>query len=199
MSDDYSAGLAAALRSRPARTVTVPGARPAAVLVPVIGGSEPALLLTVRTTTVSSHKSQVSFPGGAVDPADPSPAAAAVREAREELGIEPSAVRILGELDWIHAFVSGYVVAPVVGWLDRLPPLDPNPAEVAHTLVVPLGGLMGSARRAPGFRFDGRTYPTGGWIHDGFVIWGVTAAILDSFLEVAGGASAPSRRDDRPA
>jgi 8-oxo-dGTP pyrophosphatase MutT (NUDIX family) len=179
---DLAEQLAATLRAAPPKRLTVEGARTAAVLIPLVGHPEPALILTVRTDTVRSHKSQISFPGGSLDPGE-TPEEAALREAREELGWGEPDIRVLGELDSIETFVSGYVVTPVVGWLQSVPTMQPNPAEVARVLHVPLRELNDDIRSEPGFSYEGRTYPTEAWIHRGEVIWGVTARLLRMFLE----------------
>jgi 8-oxo-dGTP pyrophosphatase MutT (NUDIX family) len=166
---------------RPAR-VNVRGARDAAVLVPVLETPEPTVLFTVRTETVSSHKGQISFPGGSIDPGDPSAEAAALREAQEEIGLDPSAVDVLGELDTTPTFVSGFVISPFVGLLRGRPRLRPNPAEVAEVLEVPLADLNDEIRAEPGFAHAGRTYPTEAWIWRDYVIWGVTARLIRLFL-----------------
>jgi 8-oxo-dGTP pyrophosphatase MutT (NUDIX family) len=151
-----------------------------------VGGADPSLIFTLRTETLPSHKGQISFPGGSIDDSDPSPGAAALREANEEIGLDPSAVSVLGELDTFPTYVSGYVVTPIVGWLDALPELAPNPAEVARVLVVPLRDLTDEIRSDPGFAHAGRTYPTEAWVWQGNVIWGVTARVLRGFLELLG-------------
>ncbi len=171
------------------------GARAAAVLIPVVAEPEPMLLFTVRTQTLPSHKGQISFPGGSVDPSDPTTEAAALREAEEELGLAPSAVRILGELDTVLTYVSGFIVSPFVGWIDKRPSLAPNPTEVAQVLQVPLAHLTDQIRAEPGFSHGGRTYPTEAWIWRGSVIWGFTARLLRLFFDVlaeAGLADAPA-------
>lgn len=198
MSDDLEGRLAAALSShRPAR-LRLEGAREAAVLIPLYPAPEPTVIFTLRTDALSSHRGQISFPGGRVDPADPSFAAAALRETAEELGIDPSVVRILGELDTTPTFVSGYTVTPYVGWLDERPRFDPNPAEVAEVIEVPLEALNETIRRDPGFSHGGRTYPTEAWVWEGHVIWGVTARVVRGLLQVLGRAglvSPPSEHD----
>jgi hypothetical protein len=75
-------------------------------------------------------------------------------------------------------------VAPFVGWLAQPPELTPNPAEVAQILHVPISNLVENVRREPGFRHEGRTYPTEAWIWNDHVIWGVTARLLRIFLQL---------------
>ena len=182
MIDDFRRLLAATLaNSEPAR-VQVDDARDAAVLIPIVAVPEPTLIFTVRTETLSSHKGQISFPGGSIDPADATPKAAALREAQEEIGLDPEAVEILGELDSFPTYVSGFVVHPVVGWLPEAPDLRPNPSEVAEVLHVPLAELNEEIRAEPGFSHREQTYPTEAWVWNDNVIWGVTARIVRSFL-----------------
>lgn len=178
MSDDFRSRLQTALKARPGKHIPVDDAREAAVLIPFVAGEDPLLLFTVRTESVSSHKGQISFPGGSIDATDESARAAALREAGEEIGVEPHDVEILGELDSLHTFVSGFVVTPVVGWLKRKPALRPNPAEVKEVLSIPVSELGETMRKEPGFSYGGRTFPTEAWIWNGHVIWGVTARIV---------------------
>lgn len=173
----FKEALRDALHLRPAEQVPLHDARAAAVLIPFVAGPNPYLLFTVRTETLSSHKGQISFPGGSIDPNE-SPTAAALREAHEEIGLETDAVEVLGELDSLHTFVSGFVVTPVVGWLAQPPVLTPNPDEVARVLEIPVEELTEDIRREPGFSHRGRTFPTEAWIWNDEVIWGVTARIV---------------------
>lgn len=198
MPGDFETRLAAVLDAHPARRVQMRGTRAAAVLLPLVGGPEPSLLLTVRTDTVPSHRGQISFPGGSIDRADRSARAAALREAHEEIGLDPSAVRVLGELDALPTFVSGYLIAPFVGWVDGHAALRPNPAEVAEILEVPVTELTESIRRSAGFVHGGRDYPTEAWIWKGHVIWGATARILRSFLELVAAAGLTEPPGDEP-
>ena len=164
------------------------------MLIPIVAEPEPTLLFTVRTETLPSHKGQISFPGGSVDSSDRTTEAAALRESKEELGLDPSSVRILGELDTVLTYVSGYIVSPFVGWIDAPPSLSPNPAEVAEVLRIPLAQLTEELRADPGFSYGGRTYPTEAWIWRGSVIWGLTARLLRLFFDLlaeAGLAEAP--------
>lgn len=193
MPDYFRDRLRRALNARKPRRVSLADARDAAVLIPVVGSPEPTLIFTVRTETLPSHKGQISFPGGSIDP-DESAVQAAVRETHEEVGIEPEAVEVLGELDSMPTFVSGYVIAPVVGWLDEMPALVPNAAEVAEVLAVPIADLVEDIREQPGFTHRGQTYPTEAWLWHDHVIWGVTARLLRTFLVLlarAGLAEAP--------
>jgi len=196
MHDDFRSKLEAALQAHEPHRMTLEDAHDAAVLIPVVAEPEPTLLFTVRTENVSSHKGQIAFPGGRIDPPDASIAAAALRENHEELGIEPGAVEVIGELDSFPTFVSGYVVTPVVGWLAREPEITPNPSEVAEVLHVPIGELVEDIRSEAGFTHAERTYPTEAWVWNDHVIWGVTARILRSFLgrlAQAGLTSAPGK------
>jgi 8-oxo-dGTP pyrophosphatase MutT (NUDIX family) len=206
MAREFERRLREALARRPPARPHVAGARAAAVLVPVVGEPEPGLILTLRTDTVPSHRGQISFPGGSLDPGE-TPEAAALREAEEEIGLDPALVRILGELDTTPTIVSGYVITPVVGWLERRPTLTPNAAEVARVIEVPIASLTEEIRVEPGFSHAGRSYPTEAWIYDGDVVWGVTARLVRMFLGVlssAGLAAAPGPTaspwpDDPPA
>lgn len=182
---DFEARLTAALAGHQPHRAEVADARAASVLIPIVEVPEPTLILTVRTDTVRSHKGQISFPGGSVDPGEGS-LDAALRETKEEIGLDPSLVKVIGELDTFPTFVSGYVVTPFVGWLDEDPKLDPNPAEVAELLHVPLAHLNDEIRKDPGFEHGNRAYPTEAWVWNDRVIWGVTARIMRQFLTILG-------------
>jgi 8-oxo-dGTP pyrophosphatase MutT (NUDIX family) len=182
--DDFEARLRAALAARTPERVQIDDAKDAAVLIPIIGDPQPTLIFTVRTDTLPTHKGQISFPGGSIDASDSSVREAALRETKEEIGLDPSEVTILGELDSFPTFVSGYVVSPVIGWLDSAPALKPNPAEVAEILKVPIADLAEDIRQEAGFEHAGRTYPTEAWVWEDRVIWGVTARIIRQFLEL---------------
>jgi 8-oxo-dGTP pyrophosphatase MutT (NUDIX family) len=201
MTGSFEQRLRTALRERQPQLWTEEGVRDAAVLIPVVGSPEPTLVFTVRTDTLPSHKGQISFPGGSIDPEDPSPEAAALREAHEELGLDPRGVRVLGRLDSVPTFVSGYVIHPFVGWMDDLPGLTPNAAEVASVMQVPLAELSDDIRSEPGVAHGGRTYPTEAWVWNNNVIWGATARIIRLFLEClasAGLGTAPANAASWP-
>jgi 8-oxo-dGTP pyrophosphatase MutT (NUDIX family) len=180
--DEFGVRLEKVLKDKPGVPISVKGTRDAAVLIPIVALPEPTLIFTQRTENLPSHRGQISFPGGRIDSGDVSPEAAALREAREEIGLDERSVRLLGSMDDIETFVSGYVVTPVIGWIEDPPALKPNPAEVAAVLEVPIAELTEEIRSEPGFMHGGRTFPTEAWIWRDNVIWGVTARILRLFL-----------------
>jgi 8-oxo-dGTP pyrophosphatase MutT (NUDIX family) len=161
----------------------VTATRPAAVLVPIIDRSEPTVLFTVRTQDLASHAGQVSFPGGKIDPDDESPVAAALREAKEEIGLIPSLIEPLGYLDLYLTF-SGFRILPTVARVQRDFSLTLNPREVTEIFEVPLRFLMTPAnlqRRSRDWRGISREYyaiPFG----DRY-IWGITAGIVRNLFD----------------
>jgi 8-oxo-dGTP pyrophosphatase MutT (NUDIX family) len=153
--------------------------RAASVLVPVIRrGDELSVLLTVRAETLRSHKGQISFPGGRRDDTDASAAAAALREAHEEVGIEPGSVEILGYLD-DYPVLSRYLVTPVVGMIHGDPVLTPHVHEVAEVFEAPLSFLTDerSFERKLLSR-DGLNVPFFELNWKQYRIWGATAGML---------------------
>lgn len=156
---------------------------PAAVLVPVLGSGPAArIVFTKRTDTLSRHAGEISFPGGLADPEESLPAAA-VREAEEELGLAPSDVELIGALEPVHTRVTGILIVPFVGFLWRDPRFTPNAAEIADVLEFPLTDLVRVGTEAQ-FVFEGRPFQTYVYELNGQVIWGATARILRSFIEV---------------
>ena len=156
------------------REVEALGARPAAVLLPVLlAGPEPRLVFTKRTEHLSRHPGEISFPGGLADD-DEDLADTALREAEEELGLAPADVELLG--------VSGILVAPFVGILGRDPAFTPNAGEIAEVLEFPVARLA-AVRETRWLEHDGSRFPTPVYELDGHVIWGATGRILDSFFE----------------
>jgi 8-oxo-dGTP pyrophosphatase MutT (NUDIX family) len=150
---------------------------PAAVLVAITDRARPGLILTERREHLRTHAGQVSFPGGRIDEGE-SAREAALREAWEELGLDPSAVRILGEVD-TYRTVTGYAVTPVVGLIAPDLPLRPNPDEVADWFEVPLDFVLDPINQRPmTAEFRGRTrhYYQIDW--QGRRIWGATAAMI---------------------
>lgn len=150
---------------------------PAAVLVAITDRPEPGLILTTRRQDLRTHAGQVAFPGGRIDPGE-MPVQAALREAHEELALDPARVTIFGEAD-PYRTVTGYRVTPVVALVPPGLALTPNPAEVADWFEAPLDFVLDPAnqrRMTAEFRGRMRHYYQIDW--DGRRIWGATAAML---------------------
>jgi 8-oxo-dGTP pyrophosphatase MutT (NUDIX family) len=165
-------------------------ARPAAVLVPLYWkDGEWHLLFTRRTEEVESHRGQVSFPGGMLEQGDENADQAALREAKEEIGIRESDVELLGHLDNLLT-ITHFLVTPVVGTIPWPHEFSINPKEVASVFGVPLAWLADPAHLGT------RTYhipntDTQIPVHyfvpfEGEVIWGATARITLNLLNVLG-------------
>jgi 8-oxo-dGTP pyrophosphatase MutT (NUDIX family) len=157
--------------------------KPAAVLVPVIDRPEPGVLLTLRTSHLSNHAGQISFPGGKVDESDRDEEAAALREALEEIGLEDKYVEPLGYLDPYRSG-SGYLIQPLVGIVRTDFVLRINPQEVDDVFEVPLSFLMDAANHQRGSRqIAGGTRHFHAMPYGEHYIWGVTAGIIRNMYE----------------
>ena len=168
------------------------GGRPSAVLV-LLGESEPAantpggpdLLVLQRAATMRNHAGQPAFPGGATDPGDPDAAATALREANEEVGLDPAGTEVLALLPDLYIPVSSFVVTPVLAWWRRPHPVSPRePAEVAHVASLPISELVDPDNRI-------RVRHPSGWIGPAFqvrglLVWGFTAGVISTLLDMAG-------------
>jgi 8-oxo-dGTP pyrophosphatase MutT (NUDIX family) len=162
--------------------------KPAAVLIPIIDRSEPMVLLTQRTQELANHAGQVAFPGGKIDPADESPVAAALREAREEIGLAPALVEPLGYLDLYLTF-TGFRILPTVARVKPDFTLALNPREVTEAFEVPLAFLMTPANHQRQSRdWRGVTREFYAMSFENRYIWGITAGILRNLYERVYGA-----------
>ena len=159
----------------------------ASVLVPLVLRDELTVLLTQRTDHLNDHPGQISFPGGRAEEVDPDPVATALREAHEEIGLEPFEVEVLGSLP-TYTTSTGFIVTPVVGLVQPQATLRPDPFEVAEVFEVPLAWLMNPAnhqRHAFEFRGATREFFSIPWQASDasgatrrYFIWGATAAML---------------------
>jgi 8-oxo-dGTP pyrophosphatase MutT (NUDIX family) len=151
--------------------------REAAVLVAITDRPQPGLILTQRRDDLRTHAGQVAFPGGRIDPGEDAPTAA-LREAHEEMGLDPAHVRLLGEAD-PYCTVTGYWVTPVIGVVPPDLQLVPNPAEVADWFEAPLDFVLdpiNQQQMTAEYRGRTRHYYRIDW--QDRQIWGATAAML---------------------
>ena len=150
---------------------------PAAVLIALTDRTEPGVILTVRREHMRTHAGQVAFPGGRIDPGEDA-VTAAIREAQEELGLDPGAVETIGEIE-PYRTVTGYIVTPVIAIIPPDLALEPHEHEVADWFEAPLGHLLDPAnhhRRSALFQGRERHYYEILW--NGQRIWGATAAMI---------------------
>lgn len=167
-----------------------PHTKAAAVLVPVLAATEePRLVFTERSDSLSRHAGEISFPGGLVDEGEDL-ASAVLRESREELGLAAADVELLGALPPVHTVVSGILIVPFVGLLWKDPRFTPNANEIADVLEFPLADLVAAGAERE-LEHDGGTFHTFVYDMNGRVIWGATARILWSFIDLLDRASAP--------
>jgi 8-oxo-dGTP pyrophosphatase MutT (NUDIX family) len=150
----------------------------AAVLVPIVLRPEPGVLLTKRTAHLSKHAGQVSFPGGRIDPEDAHPEAAALREAEEEIGLDPAEVELIGRMP-TYVTGTGYRITPVLGLVRSDLKFVPSPHEVDAVFELPFSVLLDpAAPRREMHRSGGRMREYWVWPHPEHFVWGATAAIL---------------------
>ncbi|MBK9926219.1 MAG: CoA pyrophosphatase [Anaerolineales bacterium] len=160
--------------------------RCAAVLVPLLWqDGEWHLLYTRRTNKVESHKGQVSFPGGACDEGETTPEQTALREADEEIGLNPNDVKVLGRLvDMVT--ISYYRVTPVVGVVKWPTVFRVGEHEVARIFTIPLGWLANPSNRWQFERPETKRALIAYHPYDGELLWGATARMTVDFLKILG-------------
>lgn len=142
-------------------------------------------LLTVRTEKVSTHKGQISFPGGRLDEEDDGPLSAALRELEEECGVTAAQVKPLGYLDEAWS-IGGYRVVPVVAWLDAPPVLTLSEAEIARVIVADVERLMHpDSHRLQAFERAGRKVTMLAFDYEGDLVWGLTGGLLAALFRWA--------------
>jgi 8-oxo-dGTP pyrophosphatase MutT (NUDIX family) len=186
---------AATIRSEDFFRVPMPTdrGRPSAVLV-LLGeqpdrlpgtGPEVSVLVLERAATLRTHAGQVAFPGGASEEADQGPAATALREANEEVGVEAESVTVVAELPRLWIPVSDFLVTPVLAWWHAPHPVLPRDlAEVSRVARLPVSSLVDPANRLQVRHPSGYVGPA--FQVDGLLIWGFTAGVLGTLLELAG-------------
>ena len=167
-------------------------ARPAAVLVLLFADADgdARLVLTERFSYDGHHSGEVSFPGGKAEPGDPDAAATALREATEEIGLDPVAarVRVVGRLDEVFIPVSDFRITPILALAERLPVLAAHPGEVARILTPAVDAFLADAPIEMVERTIG-DWPIryGGFRIEGLHVWGATARILGQLGAILAG------------
>ncbi len=193
------AALETILKARKRTTLEIPEFKRAAVLVPIVLEPAPSLILTERSRELPTHKGQIAFPGGKLEPGEDA-LGAALREAHEEIGLEPGFVTVLGLLNDVWT-PQGFQVTPVLAQVSSAATLSAHPGEVARLLHVPLADLLKTAPRQeirleppvgrwpPGvsgpraiLHFDWDT-PAGTSVD----IWGMTAFVIQELLDLLRG------------
>ena len=161
---------------------------PAAVLVPMVERQcGVRIVLTRRTDHLRDHAGQISFPGGRIEPDDRTALAAALREAEEEIGLPPAGVEIVATLPRYRTG-TGFLVTPVVGFVDSGVRFRPDPFEVAEVFEVPLAFLLDPANHQPmEHRWNGAVYRLYSIPYRDYFIWGATAGMLRDLGRVLAG------------
>lgn len=146
------------------------------------------VLLVERAATLNDHPGQVAFPGGSVDATDATTVDAALREAREETGLDPDGVRVLGSLPAVGLPVSNFLVTPVLGWWDKPTPVDVvDYGESASVFRVPVADLLNPEnRRTAVFPSGRRAHRSPAFLVNGVLVWGFTGIILSAVLDELG-------------
>jgi 8-oxo-dGTP pyrophosphatase MutT (NUDIX family) len=151
-------------------------------------GDQIYICLTKRPTTMRFHPGQISFPGGKVEKDDPSAEMTALREAREEVGIDPASIEILGKLSDLYLEVSKFSIQPFLAWADKKPEFLVNFGEVEELILFPLSEFVANETISE-TELDTVTGPLHirYYPNNGEIIWGATAMILSELIEILKG------------
>jgi 8-oxo-dGTP pyrophosphatase MutT (NUDIX family) len=161
----------------------------AAVLVPIVDRGEPFLVFAKRTEHVGTHRGQISFPGGRLDPSDRGLLEAALRESEEEIGLPRAVVEPLGALDDTETVATQFVITPFVALVRAPVAWQPDGREIEKVIEVPLAALRDRANLRVEYRErSGAPHEVLFWDYQGETIWGATARILKHYLDLLEGA-----------
>ena len=179
----------ASLSGRQRRVVVGGPLVKAAVLLPLVDRGEPFVVFAKRTDRVGTHRGQISFPGGRVDPSDAGFLEAALRESEEEIGLPRTAVEPLGALDDTETVATQFIITPFVGVVRTPVAWQPDGHEIEKVIEVPLAALRDlSSLRVEYRERGGVRHEVLFWDYQGETIWGATARILKQYLVVLEGA-----------
>lgn len=178
--------LADILQSRQCRELSEPSRRLAAVLIPIyLHNGDYGIILTKRSESMTHHRGQIAFPGGAHEPRDASLEDTALRESAEEIGLQPNHVRVLGQLDDLLTSNSNYLVRPYVGAIPYPYPFSLDERETAYVIEVPLSFLRKNNPPAQVTReHEGRVVCSYFFDYYEHIIWGATAKIIKQFIDL---------------
>jgi 8-oxo-dGTP pyrophosphatase MutT (NUDIX family) len=183
--DEVVAVTRARLAGRQRRVVVGGPLVKAAVLVPLVDRGAPFVVFAKRTDRVGTHRGQISFPGGRVDPSDAGFLEAALRESEEEIGLPRTAVELLGALDDTETVATQFIITPFVGVVRAPVAWQPDGHEIEKVIEVPLAALRDLANLRVEYRERGGVrHQVLFWDYQGETIWGATARILKQYLDV---------------
>jgi len=157
-----------------------------AVLVPVYGDVRaPRVAFVKRSEHLRRHGGQIAFPGGRLELGDEDVVACALREAHEEVGLEPRTVQIVGLLDDVSTVVTGYHITPVVGWLRSPPRWVPDGDEVTHVIELSLADVLYTPpNHLHHVEWKGRSFDVPAYRIDGALVWGATGRMVENLQEI---------------
>jgi len=165
----------------------------ASVLIALTDHDDPEVVLTKRSSNLSTHGGEIAFPGGKHDETDPDLLFTALREAHEEVGLAPELVEVVGPLGQVLS-KHGLQVTPYVGFIPRTAELVANPGELDEVFSVPLSFFLEDQRYSTDeILFKGKTLYVPAWEYEGHVIWGLTAYMLVELLNEGCGADIPMK------